>query len=182
MDIEQMKAELRHLTLGAVKRGSVRLSSGIVSDFYFDGRQVTLLPEGAYYIARIMGEMLNDVEYEGIGGPTMGADPIVGALCYYLFTVKNKNVSGFIVRKEAKAHGLGKMVEGPELKPGAKVVMVEDVVTSGGSILKAAKAVEEGGSQVVKMLALLDREEGAGEALAKEGYDFEAIYTRSDLE
>lgn len=176
-----MREALKRLTLSAVKRGTVKLSSGAVSDFYIDGRQVTLKPEGAFYIANVMADMLSGLTYDAIGGPTMGADPIVGALCYHIWAEEQSPASGFIIRKEAKAHGLQKMIEGPSLPDGARVVLVEDVVTSGGSIFKAAKAVEESGASVVKMLALVDREEGAQATLSGAGYDFEAIFSRNEL-
>lgn len=175
-----MKKKLKGLTLACVQRGTVKLASGVVSDFYIDGRQVTLNPEGVYYIAHIMAAMLQEVEFEAVGGPTMGADPIIGALAYHLFCVDKLPVKTFIVRKETKAHGLQKMIEGPSLIAGDRVVMVEDVVTSGGSILKAIRAVEDLGCQVVKVLALVDREQGAGALLAQ--YHFAAIFTRRELE
>lgn len=182
MNQSEMRESLKRLTLAAVHRGTVKLSSGAVSDFYIDGRQVTLKPEGVFYIANVMAGLLSGIEFDAVGGPTMGADPIVGALLYHYGSIDPAGgLTGFIIRKEAKAHGMQKMIEGPPLEPGARVVLVEDVVTSGGSIVKAAKAVEEAGARVVKMLALVDREEGAQKTLSAAGYDFEAIFTRRRL-
>ncbi len=182
MDSSEMKEALRQMVLKSVRKGQVKLASGNISDFYIDGRQVTLRAEGAYYIACLMADALETVEYEALGGPTMGADPIIGALCYHLYATKKKDVAAFIVRKETKGHGLQKLIEGPVFRQGQRVVIVEDVVTSGGSILKAAKAVEEAGGIIVRVLALVDREEGAQQALAGSGYAFEALFTRSELE
>lgn len=176
-----MREALKRLTLSAVHRGTVKLSSGQVSDFYIDGRQVTLLPEGLYYTAWLMADLLKNIEFDAVGGPTMGADPIVGALLYHFWASEKRPVAGFIIRKEAKGHGLQKLVEGPPLAAAARVVIVEDVVTSGGSVLKAAKAVEEAGAKVVKILALVDREDGAKGTLSNAGYDFETLFTHREL-
>ncbi|HEB12884.1 MAG TPA: orotate phosphoribosyltransferase [Actinobacteria bacterium] len=177
-----MKEALKQMVLESVYKGQVKLASGHVSDFYIDGRQVTLRSVGAYYIACLMAEVLETVEYEAVGGPTMGADPIVGALCYHLFATKKKDIAAFIVRKETKGHGLQKLIEGPAFRQGQRVVIVEDVVTSGGSIIKAARAIEAAGGTIVKVLALVDREEGAQQTLSESGYDFKALFTRSELE
>lgn len=182
MDLNDIRDELRRLTKAAVHQGPVTLASGKISDFYIDGRQVTLKPEGVFYIANVMAGLLSGIEFDAVGGPTMGADPIVGALLYHYASIDPAGgLTGFIIRKEAKAHGMQKMIEGPPLEPGARVVLVEDVVTSGGSIVKAAKAVEEAGARVVKMLAVVDRQEGAKASLSAAGYDFEAIFTRQQL-
>jgi len=181
MNLNAIRFELRRLTKAAVHKGPVTLASGKISDFYIDGRLVTLSAEGLQYTAALMADLLAGIDFDAVGGPTMGADPIVGALLYHFWSTEQRRVAGFIIRKEAKSHGMQKMIEGPPLAPGARVVLVEDVVTSGGSIVKAAKAVEEAGALVVKMLALVDREEGAKERLSAAGYDFEAIFTRSDL-
>ncbi|MDP1809681.1 MAG: orotate phosphoribosyltransferase [Actinomycetota bacterium] len=181
MDLIAMRQELRRLTMAAVHKGPVTLASGKISDFYIDGRLVTLSAEGLYLTACLMADLLKDDDFDAVGGPTMGADPLVGALLYHFWSTEQRRIDGFIIRKEAKGHGMQKMIEGLPLPEGARAVLVEDIVTSGGSIIKAAKAVEEAGAHVVKMLALVDREEGAHETLAAAGYDFEAIFTRSEL-
>lgn len=174
------KIALKQMVQEAISRDPVQLSSGAFSDFYIDGRRVTLDAAGAHALAVVMGEMLAGLDFVAVGGPTMGADPIVGALLYHLHAVGQVGVAGFIVRKEVKGHGLQRLIEGPALPPGAPVVMVEDVVTSGGSVLKAIKAAEESGLRVVKVLALVDREAGAAQALGD--YDFSPVFTRSELE
>ncbi len=192
MNQAEIRTALKRLVQAAVHKGPVTLASGKVSDFYIDGRLVTLSAEGLKYTAALMADMLAEVKFDAVGGPTMGADPIVGALLYHYAVTAHpvpavrgqgelspKGPKGFIIRKEAKAHGLQKMIEGPELPAGTRVVLVEDVVTSGGSVLKAARAIEAAGAEVAKILALVDREEGAAERLSP--YNFEALFTRRDL-
>jgi orotate phosphoribosyltransferase len=179
MELARMRENLKGLLLSATHQGPVTLASGAVSEFYIDGRQVTLKPEGLYYCAHLMAAMLKDTKFEAVGGPSIGADPIVGALCFHLYSVDKKTVTGFLIRKSSKEHGLQKLIEGPELKAGARVVVIEDVVTSGGSALKAIGLLEERGCRVVKTLALVDREEGAADALGPFG--FEPVFTKSQL-
>jgi orotate phosphoribosyltransferase len=181
LNIAQMKESLKSLVQDSISKGPVKLASGVTSDFYIDGRLVTLDPRGAFYIANIMIDMLGGIDFDAVGGPTMGADPIIGALCYHLGRTAARGATGFIIRKEAKGHGLGRMIEGPALPSGARVVVVEDVVTSGGSVLKGIRAVEAVGAGVVKVLALVDREAGGREALGTAGYDYEPIFSRGEL-
>lgn len=182
MESSDMREALLAMVRGAVSEGPVRLASGALSDFYIDGRQVTLDPRGLFYTAHVMAEMLADTEFDAVGGPTMGADPIVGALCYHFGAVADVSMTGFIIRKESKSHGLQRMIEGPELASGARVVIVEDVVTSAGSVLKGIAAVEAAGARVVKVLALVDREAGGRRALTDAGYDYGPVFTRSQVE
>jgi orotate phosphoribosyltransferase len=164
----------------AFRRGKVTLASGKVSDFYIDAKQVTLNPEGLYLTARIMLEMLKGVEFDAVGGLTIGADPIVAAIGV-VSRLEQRNMQVFIVRKEAKKHGMQKFIEGPSLQPGSKVVIVEDVMTSGGSALKAIKAVEAAKCRVVKVIALVDRMDGARETLKQKNYELLSVFTRNDI-
>tara|TARA_Y100000310_G_scaffold300103_1_gene335492 strand:+ start:88 stop:621 length:534 start_codon:yes stop_codon:yes gene_type:complete len=151
------------------------LSSGTASGYYIDGKMTTLDPEGAYLTAGVLLEVLEPLDCDAVGGLTIGANPIVTALALYSY-LKSSPIKAFIVRKEAKKHGTQKMIEG---KLGKKVVIVDDVVTTGKSIKDALKAVEAEGSEVVKIIALVDRKpEDTGRF---NGYDFEAIFTRQDL-
>lgn len=175
-----MRQELLELVRSVVTYGTVTLASGKTSDFYVDMRRLTLHPKGAYLAANLIDVMLKDVEYEAVGGLTIGADPIVGAFCYHAY-LKNKQVTGFLVRKEAKKHGLRKTIEGPPLNHGARVVLIDDVVTTGTSTEIAYQAVANAGCQVIKALALIDREQGAREKMASLGVDFEAIFTRQEI-
>ncbi len=176
----QLKAELLKLVRGVVRRGKVTLSSGAVSDFYVDLRLLTLNPHGAYLVANLFQALLAQTDYDAIGGLTMGADPIVGAFCYHAY-LKQQPINGFIIRKSAKEHGTRKSIEGPTIAAGSRVVIVDDVVTSGASIATAYQAVSDCGAKVVKALAVVDREEGAAERVRQLGIDYAAILTRSEI-
>jgi len=167
----------------AYTRGKVILTSGKESDFYIDCRPVTLHPEGAYLVGRLLFERLQNSReiVQGVGGMTMGADPIATAVSLISF-LEGKPISAFIIRKEPKKHGRGLWIEGiSNLPEGTAVAIVEDVVTTGGSMLKAIERAKEEGLKVVQVLALVDREEGGKENLKKLGYDLETLFTRHDF-
>jgi nicotinate (nicotinamide) nucleotide adenylyltransferase len=161
------------LERGALKYGEFTLVSGKKSSYYFDGRLLSLDPEGAHLIARAMLPILREAGAEAVGGLTLGADPMVAgiALASHL---GGGPIPGFIVRKEAKAHGTRQGIEGP-LEPGCSVAIIDDVCTSGGSLFQAIAAVEAAGCTVVKVLAILDRREGGSEEIRRLGYDFVAL-------
>ena len=163
----------------ALEVRDVVLSSGKRSNYYIDCKRVTLSPEGAYLTAKIMLEMIRP-EISGVGGLTLGADPIVSSIAI-LSHIQGRNLPALIVRKEPKKHGTMSFVEGPLLEKDAKVAVVEDVVTTGASILKAIKRVEAAGYRPMQVLTILDRLEGGSEALKAEGFDLESIFTRADL-
>ena len=163
----------------AFEHRAVTLSSGRQSDYYVDGKQVTLWPEGALLFARIILEALRDQPVDTIGGLTIGADPIVGAVVA-LGALEGRHIPGFIVRKDPKPHGKMALIEG-ELKPGARAVVVDDVITTGTSILKAIREVESQSAFVVGVLALTDREEGGRAALEQGGYPTFAVFTKTEL-
>lgn len=164
------------------EKRNVTLASGRQSDFYFDGKQTTLHPEGGYLTGKLFFEAIKDVEgVEGVGGLTLGADPIATATSVVSF-LEGKPVPGFIIRKEPKGHGTGAWLEGRKnLKPGSRVVIVEDVVTSGGSSLKAIKRAEEEGLKVLGVVTLVDREEGGRENIEAEGYWLKSIFTKAEI-
>jgi orotate phosphoribosyltransferase len=164
------------------EKRNVVLASGRASDFYFDGKQTTLHPEGGYLTGKLFFESIRDVEgVEGVGGLTLGADPIATATSVVSF-LEGKPIPGFIIRKEPKGHGTGAWLEGRKnLKPGARVVIVEDVVTSGGSSIKAIKRAEEEGLVVLGVVTLVDREEGGRENIEKEGYWMKSIFTKAEI-
>ncbi|MBW2040366.1 MAG: orotate phosphoribosyltransferase [Deltaproteobacteria bacterium] len=158
----------------------VTLTSGRKSTFYIDGKQTTLDPEGVYLVGKVLYEMVRG-RVEAVGGPTLGADPIVTSVALASY-MEGDPIAAFIIRKEPKGHGKGLWIEGDKaLKKGAKVAIVEDVVTTGGSLLKAIRVAEEHGLQVVQVLALVDRQEGGKERLAEEGYTLEAVFTRGEI-
>ena len=164
------------------EKRNVVLASGRASDFYFDGKQTTLHPEGGYLTGKLFFESIRDVEgVEGVGGLTLGADPIATATSVVSF-LEGKPIPGFIIRKEPKGHGTGAWLEGRKnLKPGARVVIVEDVVTSGGSSIKAIKRAEEEGLVVLGVVTLVDREEGGRENIEAEGYWMKSIFTKAEI-
>lgn len=165
----------------SVRFGSFTLASGRESDFYVDGRQTTLDPEGSWLISELILERLHP-EVEAVGGLTMGADPVACSLSAVSWQ-KGTPMPAFLIRKQPKGHGLKRCVEGRDrLEEGAKVCIVEDTTTTGGSLLEAIEKAENEGLVVVQTLTVVDREEGATERLAEAGYSLEALVTRSDLE
>ncbi len=165
----------------ALQLGEFKLSSGRTSHYYVDGRRVTLSAEGAWLVGSGVLAMIEaDPSIEAVGGLTIGADPIVGGTLAVAGAGVRPSLRGFLVRKEAKEHGTGRLIEGP-LEPGMSVVLVDDVATTGGSMLKAADAVQALGCSVVRVIAMLDRLEGAGEALTQHGLSFQSLLTIRDL-
>ncbi len=164
----------------ALKKGDFILSSGKTSKYYLDGRVITLTPEGAYLVAAIILEMIKDKQIDAVGGPTLGADPIAGAVAAlsYLNKIPLKT---FIVRKAAKAHGAGRQIEGPMLTANSKVILVDDVATSGKSLIEAKEALGNIGINADKAIVVVDRLEGAKENLAKAGIALESIFTIGDF-
>ncbi|WP_165068641.1 orotate phosphoribosyltransferase [Paludisphaera rhizosphaerae] len=165
----------------SLRLGQFTLASGRSSHYYIDGRKVTLGAEGVRLIARGMLHTLKDhPEIAAVGGLTMGADPIVGASLAIAPEVGLGSLRGFLVRKQAKGHGTGNLVEGP-LEPGSTVAIVDDVATTGGSSLQAVDAVEAMGCKVAVVIAVLDRLEGAAENFAARGLAFKSLLTIRDL-
>ena len=181
MEIEELKAGLLALLKKeALKRGKFVLSSGKASNYYLDGRIITLTPEGAYLVAAIILELTEDKGIDAIGGPTLGADPIVGAIAA-LSHIKKIAVKTFIVRKVAKEHGMQRQIEGPELNKGDRAILVDDVATTGKSLVEAKEALDNIGVNVLEAIVIVDRGEGAKENLAKIGLKLESIFTIEDL-
>jgi orotate phosphoribosyltransferase len=158
------------LATRSARRGSFTLASGRQSTLYIDARLTTMSPEGLSLIGPLALEALRDARWkvDAVGGLTLGADPIAYAISYASAETE-KPIRAFTVRKEAKAHGTGKLIEGP-FQPGDHVAVVEDVITTGGSALRAAEAIRREGGIVAGVLALVDREEGGREAIESSGY------------
>jgi orotate phosphoribosyltransferase len=164
----------------SIRIGEFTLASGATSNFYIDARQTTLHATGAHLIAQLVFENLEE-GVVGIGGPVTGADPIVGAVALYS-QLQNKPIHGFMVRKQPKGHGAKHWVEGlGNLPKGSKVCVVEDTVTTGGSLLKAIQKIEDVGLVVQQCMALVDREEGAAEKVRAAGYPFQALIGKREL-
>ncbi|MFQ5512250.1 MAG: orotate phosphoribosyltransferase [Candidatus Krumholzibacteriia bacterium] len=170
---------LELLAVRSLKRGDFTLSSGQKSDYYINGKLTTLDARGAYLAARIFLAMLSDDVPDAVGGLTLGADPIVGSLLA-LAGMEDLPLKGFIVRKTAKEHGTQSLVEGP-VDRGERVVVVEDVVTTGGASLRAVEAVREIGCEISRVLAVVDREQGGRENLREAGCRLESIFAVSEL-
>jgi len=175
----KMRAQLQALLQReSVIFKDVILSSGKPSHYYIDGRMTSLSAEGAHLTTQLWLPLLRDVQ--AVGGLTMGADPFIGAILLACAQEKMP-MAGFIVRKEAKGHGMQKQVEGP-VKPGSRVAIVEDVVTSGASAWKAIEAVRQMGCTVARVLCLVDREDGAVEFFREKGIPYLPVCRKSDFD
>ena len=162
-----------------LERGDFTLASGKKSTYYLDCRKVTLSSEGAKQIAEGILDILGDRMPDAVGGMAIGADPITAAVITTA-AHQGQSLKGFIVRKESKEHGTARSVEGP-VAPGQTAVIVEDVVTTGGSSLKAIERVEEFGLKVTGVVAVVDRLEGGTEAFASQGYSLQSLLNIRDL-
>jgi len=177
------KARLAALVASrSYEKRTVTLASGRTSDFYLDCKNTTLHPEGLYLASRLFLEAVwKGPKIEAAGGPTLGSDPIAAGMAV-VSHLMGKPMPAFIIRKEPKGHGTRAWVEGGKYLPnGTPVAIVEDVVTSGGSSLKAAEKAKEAGLTVVKIVCLVDREEGGAQAIRDAGYEFESILTVSEV-
>ena len=154
--------------------GEFTLTSGNKSCYYFDGRLLTLDPEGSYLTAKCFLPILYKCKAEALAGPTLGADPIVSSVSTLSY-IEGKPVPALIVRKEKKTHGGGRNIEGHFYK-GQKVAVVDDTCTTGGSLFHAIEAVEDEGCEVVKVLAIMDRKAGGSDELKRRGYDFQSLF------
>jgi len=166
----------------AVVHGRVTLSSGIEADYYVDLRRATLHHEAAPLIGKVMLDLLEAngiTEFDAAGGLTMGADP-VGTAILHQAAARGRKVDAFVVRKAAKAHGMGRQVEGPDVR-GRRVVVVEDTSTTGGSPLTAAKALEEAGAIIVAVATVVDRDTGAKQVIEEAGYKYFSAVGLADL-
>jgi orotate phosphoribosyltransferase len=157
-----------------------KLASGRESPYYVDARPVTHSAAGLALIGEIFYDLVKDLEVQGIGGLTLGADPIAHAVALTSY-LQGKPINAFTVRKEAKGHGAGGLVVG-DVQSGERVVIVEDVITTGRSTLKAVAAARDFGLEVVKVIVLVDREEGGREAVAREVPRVEAVFRLADLQ
>jgi len=188
MSIQQDREELRQLLkTKSVKTGKFTLASGQESDLYVDCRVTTLDSRGAVLVGRVLHALLREEEAKrglsigSLGGLTMGADPITLAVAMSSSMAGDTPpVQAFVVRKEAKGHGRGKRIEGNFITS-QPVVVVDDVITTGGSTLKAIEAIEEEGGKVAFALILVDRSEGGRKAIEDKGYPVVAAFTRADL-
>jgi orotate phosphoribosyltransferase len=171
---EELKSEILNK---AVVRGKVILSSGKEADFYVDLRRVTLDSAAAPLVGEVMLELTKDLDYEAVGGLTLGADPVATAMLHAA-AKRGKKLNAFVVRKAEKAHGLQRRIEGPDVK-GKKVLAVEDTSTTGGSVLTAVEALREAGAEVVGVAVIVER--GAKEKVESAGLKYLAAFSLADL-
>lgn len=171
------------LSRNAVKRGSFILASGKLSDLYVDARLATMNPEGMIIIGNSALSAIRSRGWkpDAVGGLTMGADPVAFAISYTSALGKQQEpIRAFSVRKEPKPHGTGNRIEGP-FRMNDAVVVVEDVITSGSSALRAIDAIEEAGGRILGVVAVVDRMEGGREAIQERGYDVVSLITKTEL-
>jgi len=174
------KRLLRLIKEKAYHPGAITLASGKVSDYYIDARAVTLSSEGAYCVGRLLFELVKGEAVQAVGGPTLGADPLVGALAAVSFDLK-KPINTFLVRKTPKSHGRMLQVEGPVLEAGESVILVDDVATTGGSLIDAIGVLEKMDVRVKKAIVVVDRQEGAAENLAAKGCALVSLFKASEF-
>ncbi len=163
---------------GALRYGEFKLSAGGTSSYYFDGRLLTLDPEGGYLVAKALLPIVLGSGAEAIAGPTLGADPIVASVAT-VSHMEGTPVGALIVRGQTKAHGVGRRIEG-SVKAGMKVAVVDDTCTSGRSLLVALDALEEAGCVVTAALCVLDRNEGGSAEVIRRGYPFHALLSADE--
>ena len=181
MEMQELKKKLfALLEKEALKRGKFTLSSGKTSNYYLDGRVITLTPEGAYLVAKIILDMIKGKGVTAVGGPTLGADPITGAVAAVSY-LENIPLKNFIVRKQTKEHGTQRQIEGPLLNKNDRVVIVDDVATTGKALIEAKEALDKQGIPIDRAIVIVDRCEGAAENLAKVGLKLESIFSIKDF-
>ena len=161
----------------AVVHGKVILSSGKEADYYVDLRRVTLDSVAAPLVGEVMLDLTKDLDFDAVGGLTLGADPVATAMMHVAAS-KGRNLDSFVVRKAEKAHGLQRRIEGPDVK-GRRVLAVEDTSTTGGSVLTAVEALKEAGAIVVGVAVIVER--GAAPLIAENGLKYLAAYQLADL-
>jgi orotate phosphoribosyltransferase len=164
----------------SLRRGHFVLTSGAISSYYIDGKMTCMDPHGALLIARAIMQEIANIAVDAVGGMDMGATPIVGAVAAVSHQA-GRPMPVFVVRKEAKSHGTKKPIEGPFPAAPCQVVVVDDVVTTGGSIIKAIDVVEAAGGTVLLAITVLDRDAGARQAIEARGIKYQPLVTLQEL-
>ena len=181
---EQERSELMQIVRElSYEEREVTLASGRKSNFYFDGKQTALHARGGLLVGKAFWEIVKTFtgQVHGVGGLTMGADPIATATSIAA-NLDGQEVHAFIIRKEPKGHGTGQWLEGRKnLPPGSRVVIVEDVTTTGGSSMKAVERARQEGLEVLGIVTLVDREEGARENIEGQGQQLRSVFTRTEV-
>jgi orotate phosphoribosyltransferase len=172
-------ALIEQISALAVVRGRVTLASGKEADYYVDLRRVTLDGVAAPLVGEVMTDLVADLEFDAVGGLTLGADPVAVAMLHHAAHAGGR-LDAFVVRKESKAHGLQRRIEGTEVA-GRKVLVVEDTSTTGGSVMTAVEAVREAGAEVVAVAVIVDRNTGAKELIEAAGVPYRYAVGLDDL-
>jgi orotate phosphoribosyltransferase len=170
-------ALLTEITAKAVVHGKVTLSSGREAEYYVDLRRITLDATAGPLVGSVMLELTADLDYDAVGGLTLGADPVATAMLHAA-AARGRKLDAFVVRKEGKAHGLQRRIEGPDVA-GRRVLAVEDTSTTGGSVLTAVEALREAGAEVVAVAVIVER--GAAPAIEAANLEYRAAYSLADL-
>lgn len=176
MSTDARAALLDQIKSTAIVHGRVTLSSGKEADYYLDLRRVTLSAAAAPLVGQVLRDLTADWAYDAVGGLTMGADPVAAAMLH----APGRPLDAFVVRKEGKAHGLQRRIEGPDVT-GRRVLAVEDTSTTGGSVLTAVEALREAGADVVGVAVIADRNTGAREKVEAAGLPYRYVYDLADL-
>lgn len=172
-------ALIQHVKDLAIVHGRVTLASGKEADYYVDMRRVTLDGAASPIVGRVMNELTQDLEFDAVGGLTLGADPVATAMLHARAAAGGR-LDAFVVRKDAKAHGLQRRIEGADVR-GRRVLVVEDTSTTGGSALTAVEAVREAGGEVVAVAVVVDRDTGSAERVGESGLEYRYALGLTDL-
>jgi len=179
--IQEEREELRQIIVkDAYFKEKITLSSGKESDYYIDARRVTLSAHGAYLCARMILDAIGNDNVDAIGGPTLGADPMVGAISV-LSRQAGKPINTFIIRKAPKAHGKQQQIEGPLLEKGSRVVLIDDVATTGKAFIQSIDVLTKVGIQIHKTICIVDRGEGAREAIAEKNCKLISLFDIAEI-
>ena len=170
---------IKHISDLAVVHGKVTLASGKEADYYVDMRRVTLDGAASPVVGRVMNDLVADLDFDAVGGLTLGADPLANALAVISFQ-RGKPVKAFIVRKEAKGHGTKSKIEG-NVRAGERVVILDDVITTGGSTITAIEQARRAGLVVDRVITLIDREEGGRENILQHADCVSSVFTRTEI-
>jgi orotate phosphoribosyltransferase len=178
-DRQDKQRLVREITAKAVVRGRVVLASGREADYYVDMRRITLDGVAAPLVGRVMLDLTADLDYDAVGGLTLGADPVATAMLHAAHA-RGRVLDAFVVRKEGKAHGLQRRIEGAPVE-GRRVLCVEDTSTTGGSALTAVQALREAGAEVVAVAVVVDRDTGAAERVEADGLPYRWAVGKAEL-
>ncbi len=177
MDLQD---ELKKLLKKTLVKGDFILTSGKRSKYYLNGRNVTLSPKGAHCSAQLIFKIIKKENATAVGGPTIGADPLVGALAY-LANARKYKLKTFIIRKARKEHADKKLIEGPKLSRKDRIIIIDDTATTGKSLIESAQIIRNHGFRTNKAVVILDRKEGAQQNLEKIGIELRSLFTIEDL-